>query len=84
MSDPGKFLAEIRGGPVIVKLHSGIEYHGKLLSIDSFMNVVLHESSEIVNNQVANRYNDTFIRGSNGEYERRSDEIEPLLTSVIH
>ncbi len=28
-SDPSTFLAEITGGQVIVKLHSGVEYQGK-------------------------------------------------------
>lgn len=27
-NDPSSFLSEIRGGDVIVKLNSGVEYHG--------------------------------------------------------
>ncbi|GMM33595.1 U4/U6-U5 snRNP complex subunit [Saccharomycopsis crataegensis] len=68
MSDPSKFLSGIRGERVVVKLHSGIEYKGRLQSIDSFMNIVLHDSSEHINNNLTHKYNDMFIRGNNVLY----------------
>lgn len=67
MSDPSKFLAAIRGETVVVKLHSGIEYQGRLQSIDSFMNIVLHHSQEYTDKTLTNKYNNMFIRGNNGK-----------------
>lgn len=66
MSNPSKFLSDIKGEKVVVKLHSGIEYKGKLQSIDSFMNIVLQLSSEFINAELTKKYNEIFIRGNNG------------------
>ncbi|KAG7662046.1 LSM6 [[Candida] subhashii] len=67
-TDPSKFLSDIIGSSVVVKLHNGVEYLGNLQSIDGFMNVVLDDGKESINGQVTKSYGDVFIRGNNVLY----------------
>ncbi|CCE85378.1 Piso0_004969 [Millerozyma farinosa CBS 7064] len=65
--DPSKFLSEIIGNSVTVKLHNGVEYLGKLQSIDGYMNIVLDETKEVINGNIGRAYGDVFLRGNNGK-----------------
>ncbi|ODV62203.1 U4/U6-U5 snRNP complex subunit LSM6 ASCRUDRAFT_32300 [Ascoidea rubescens DSM 1968] len=68
-SGPAKFLSEIKDNEVIVKLNSGIEYHGILQMIDGYMNIVLGpKTEEYIDNSLTRRYGDVFIRGSKGMF----------------
>ncbi|KAF5396534.1 Small nuclear ribonucleoprotein f [Paragonimus heterotremus] len=62
---PRDFLKLIIGRPVVVKLNSGADYRGVLISLDGYMNVVLEQTEEYVDGQLKNKYGDTFIRGNN-------------------
>ncbi|CDR37342.1 CYFA0S01e09802g1_1 [Cyberlindnera fabianii] len=66
VSAPSKFLGELTGGKVVVKLYSGEEYHGTLDTIDGYMNIALEETQEVVEGTVTRKYGDVFIRGNNG------------------
>ncbi|KAI5963465.1 LSM6 [Candida pseudojiufengensis] len=66
--DPSKFLSDIIGSSVVVKLHNGVEYKGDLQTIDGYMNVVLENGEESVNGKVTRKYGDVFLRGNNVEY----------------
>lgn len=69
MSTPtSAFLSGLAGSQVVVKLYSGEEYHGKLDSIDGYMNITLEESAEYAQNKLTKQYGDVFIRGNNGMY----------------
>nr|CDS28980.1 U6 snRNA associated protein [Hymenolepis microstoma] len=63
---PRDFLKLIIGRPVSVKLNSGTDYRGVLISLDGYMNVVLEQTEEYVDGQLKNKYGDAFIRGNNG------------------
>ncbi|KAF8245342.1 LSM-domain-containing protein [Wilcoxina mikolae CBS 423.85] len=67
-SDPSSFLSEIIGGPIVVKLNSGVEYRGELSSVDGYMNIALEKTEEYVAGRLRNRYGDVFIRGNNVLY----------------
>ncbi|KAG4410443.1 hypothetical protein JTP64_001081, partial [Candida tropicalis] len=67
-TDPSKFLSDIIGSLVTVKLHNGVEYKGNLQTIDGFMNVVLEDGKESVNGSITKEYGDVFIRGNNVLY----------------
>ncbi|KAI5779501.1 hypothetical protein EDC01DRAFT_301866 [Geopyxis carbonaria] len=67
-TDPSSFLTEIIGGPIVVKLNSGIEYRGELSSVDGYMNIALEKTEEYVNGAPRKRYGDVFIRGNNVLY----------------
>ncbi|VDL62678.1 unnamed protein product [Hymenolepis diminuta] len=62
---PRDFLKLIIGRPVSVKLNSGADYRGVLISLDGYMNVVLEQTEEYVDGQLKNKYGDAFIRGNN-------------------
>lgn len=67
-TDPSKFLSNIIGSQVVVKLHNGVEYLGNLQSIDGYMNIVLDEAKEQVAGATSRKYGDVFIRGNNVLY----------------
>ena len=50
--NPKPFLNDLTGKDVIVKLKWGMEYEGKLLSVDSYMNVQLGDAKEYIETTV--------------------------------
>lgn len=66
-TDPLKFLSDIIGSLVVVKLHNGITYSGLLQLIDGYMNIVLEEGNEMLGDEVTKKWGDVFIRGNNGK-----------------
>ena len=67
-SSPTEFLKSVLGRPVVVKLNSGIEYHGILACLDGFMNIALEQTEEYLNGSLKHKYGDCFIRGNNVYY----------------
>jgi U6 snRNA-associated Sm-like protein LSm6 len=56
---------------VVVKLNSGVEYHGVLACLDGFMNIAMEQAEEFVDGQLKSQYADAFIRGNNVLFIRR-------------
>ena len=77
---PRDFLKLIIGRPVVVKLNSGADYRGVLISLDGYMNVVLEQTEEYVEGQLKNKYGDAFIRGNNGKVFIYNE----LFSSFLH
>lgn len=69
---PSDFLKQVVGRPVIVKLNSGVTYHGILACLDGYMNIAMEQTEEYVNGQLNEKYGDAFIRGNNGTDPRVS------------
>jgi len=67
--NPGDFLKQAVGRPVVVKLNSGVEYRGVLACLDGFMNIAMEQTEEYLDGQLKARYGDCFIRGNNGEFD---------------
>ncbi|KAF8622804.1 hypothetical protein AX15_006731 [Amanita polypyramis BW_CC] len=65
---PTDFLKNVVGKRVIVRLNSGIDYHGVLSCLDGYMNIAMEQTEEHANGAVTNRYGDAFIRGNNVLY----------------
>ena len=68
--NPKPFLQDLVGRDVTVKLKWGMEYHGKLVSSDAYMNVLLAETEEYINAQFAGQLGDVLIRCNNVLYIR--------------
>jgi small nuclear ribonucleoprotein (snRNP)-like protein len=51
--DPSKFLGEIIGAEVVVKLNSGIIFRGTLQSVDGYMNIALEDCQEVDHTMVS-------------------------------
>ena len=65
---PADFLKQVVGRPVIVKLNTGESYKGVLACLDGFMNIVLEQSEEYIQDRLVNKYGDCFLRGNNVLY----------------
>ena len=70
--NPKPFLNDLTGKDVIVKLKWGMEYEGKLLSVDSYMNVQLGDAKEYIDGQLAGALGEILIRCNNVMYMRQA------------
>jgi len=55
-------------GDVVVKLKNNVEYRGKMVRCDNYMNIILEEATEAVDSNVIANYGNIFIRGNNVLY----------------
>ena len=71
--NPKPFLNDLTGEDVIVKLKwNGMEYKGKLLSVDSYMNLQLDNAEEFQDGEFAGNLGEILIRCNNVLYLRRA------------
>ena len=70
MQNPKPFLTELVDKEIMVKLKWGMEYKGKLLSFDSYMNLQLGETEEIVEGESTGVLGEVLIRCNNVLYIR--------------
>lgn len=68
--NPKPFLASLIGKSVIVRLKWGMEYRGRLASVDNYMNIQLDESEEWVDGALAGQLGEILIRCNNVLYVR--------------
>ena len=71
--NPKPFLADLAGKEVTVKLKWGMEYTGKLLSFDSYMNLQLGDTEEIVDGKNVGRLGEILVRCNNVLYIRAAN-----------
>lgn len=50
---------------IIVKLKNGVEYKGRMVRCDTYMNIILDGASEFWESNCIANYGDVFIRGNN-------------------
>lgn len=62
---PLNVLLHSLNGTVVVKLKNNIEYRGKMVRCDNYMNIILEEATEALDNSVIANYGNIFIRGNN-------------------
>jgi len=66
MEKPLKVLHGSLNNRVIVKLRSGVEYHGTLDGYDvPHMNLVLKKADEVLNPETKNKHEKVIVRGDN-------------------
>lgn len=70
--NPKPFLNELTGQVVLVKLKWGMEYRGKLLSVDSYMNLQLGDAEEFIDGALAGALGEILIRCNNVLYLRKA------------
>ena len=68
--NPRPFLYELVGKPVIVKLKWGSEFHGILVSVDTYLNVQLANTEEVIQGKPTGQIGDVMIRCNNVLYIR--------------
>ena len=50
---------------VVVKLKNDIEYRGRMVKCDTYMNIILDGASEFYESNLVANYGNVFIRGNN-------------------
>ena len=69
--NPKPFLGHLVGAPVAIRLKwHGMEYHGLLKSVDSYMNLQLAKTQEYIDGELKGQLGDILIRCNNVLYVR--------------
>jgi len=50
---------------IVVKLKNGVDYRGRMVKCDSYMNIILDGASEFYELNCIANYGNVFIRGNN-------------------
>ena len=53
---------------VVVKLKNNVEYRGRMVRCDNYMNIILEEATEALETNLLAKYGNVFIRGNNVLY----------------
>ena len=62
---PLNILQKMLDKDVVVRLKSNIEYHGKMVNVDIYMNMILDGTKEFSGGQQVANYGTVIIRGNN-------------------
>ena len=62
---PLNILQKMLDKEVVVRLKSNIEYHGKMVNVDIYMNMILEGTKEFSQGQQITNYGTVIIRGNN-------------------
>ncbi|KAA0154104.1 hypothetical protein FNF27_04296 [Cafeteria roenbergensis] len=81
MENPKPFLKSLTGQMVVVKLKWGMEYKGKLESVDQYFNVQLLETEEWVGGVKEGDLGEVLIRCNNVLYIREASPAAAAATS---
>ncbi len=63
--NPLQILQNSQGSTILLRLKDGTEYKGLLKEIDAYMNMILEDATEMIDNLPVAKYNEIFIRGNN-------------------
>ena len=60
--NPKPYLQDLTSKPIVVRLKWGMEYHGRLASVDSYMNIKLTNTEEWKDGKNEGTLGEVFIR----------------------
>ncbi|TFG01272.1 MAG: ribonucleoprotein [Promethearchaeota archaeon] len=63
--NPLTILQNAQKSKILLRLKDGTEYRGILKEIDAYMNMILEDVTEIMDESPVAKYNEIFIRGNN-------------------
>ena len=63
--NPLTILQNAQKSKILLRLKDGTEYRGILKEIDTYMNMILEDATEIMDGAPVAKYNEIFIRGNN-------------------
>ncbi len=63
--NPLSILQAAQNSIILLRLKDGTEYRGLLKEIDAYMNMILENATEMLENTPVAKYNEIFIRGNN-------------------
>jgi len=62
---PLNVLTKQLNSHISVTLKNGVEYRGRMIRCDGYMNILLEGASEHVNAQITAKYGSILVRGNN-------------------
>jgi len=60
---------------VIVRLKNDVEYKGKIVNVDSYMNLIMSDAEEIKDGKTVEKYGRVILRGNNVLFIKLEDEL---------
>ena len=60
---------------VIVRLKNDVEYKGKIVSVDSYMNLIMTDAEELRNGKTVEKYGRVILRGNNVLFIKLENEL---------
>jgi len=60
---------------VIVRLKNDVEYKGKIVNVDSYMNLIMSDAEELRDGKIVEKYGRVILRGNNVLFIKLEDEL---------
>ena len=60
---------------VIVRLKNDVEYKGKIVNVDSYMNLIMSDAEELKDGKAVEKYGRIILRGNNVLFIKLEDEL---------
>ena len=60
---------------VIVRLKNDIEYKGKMVNVDSYMNLIMTDAEEIKDGKTTEKFGRVILRGNNVLFIKLENEL---------
>jgi len=60
---------------VIVRLKNDVEYKGKIVSVDSYMNLIMTDAEELRNGKTIEKFGRVILRGNNVLFIKLENEL---------
>ena len=60
---------------VIVRLKNNVEYKGKIVNVDSYMNLIMSDAEELKDGKTVEKYGRVILRGNNVLFIKLEDEL---------
>ena len=60
---------------VIVRLKNDVEYKGKIVNVDSYMNLIMSDAEELNDGKTVEKYGRVILRGNNVLFIKLQDEL---------
>ena len=60
---------------VIVRLKNDIEYKGRMINVDSYMNLIMTDAEELKDGKVTEKFGRVILRGNNVLFIKLENEL---------
>jgi small nuclear ribonucleoprotein len=60
---------------VIVRLKNDIEYKGRMVNVDSYMNLIMTDAEELKDGKVTEKFGRVILRGNNVLFIKLENEL---------
>jgi len=60
---------------VTVRLKNDVEYKGKIVNVDSYMNLIMSDAEEVKDGKAVEKYGRVILRGNNVLFIKLEDEL---------